>query len=372
MKITDVEGIRLRLPEIREIGDGCQDILIIKVHTDEGIVGIGEAHSNAAVSQAILDAPMCSVSSSGLKRLLVGEDPRDINRLYDRMVKKSVTPGRRGAFMHVISGIEIALWDILGKSVGLPVHRLLGGTRRDRIAVYASDLSPGTPKAAVALAEKHVKAGYKAVKLGWGQLGGSIKGDAKLVGQVRKAVGPDIDLMLDMGFPVPLDDAMKLGRMLAEHEVFFLEEPLAPDDLPGWAKLTAVSPTPIATGEKETGFRPYANLIDHGGLRIIQPDVARTGGISETLRIANYAEARSVRVIPHCWSCDVLVAATLHVIAQLKECPYLEFNVMDNPLRTQLMKEPLRPKNGIIAIPDKPGLGIELDEKTVAKYRWAG
>ena len=209
------------------------------------------------------------------------------------------------------------------------------------------------------------------MKLGWGALGGSPKADARFVGEVRKAVGPDIDLMLDMGFPVPLDDAMKLGRLLAEHEVFFLEEPLAPDDLPGWAKLTAVSPTPIATGEKETGFRPYANLIDHGGLRIVQPDVARVGGIAEALRIAAYAEARSVRVIPHCWSCDVLVAATLHVIALLKECPYLEFNVMDNPLRTQLMTEPLRPVGGIIAIPDKPGLGIELDERTVAKYRVA-
>jgi L-alanine-DL-glutamate epimerase-like enolase superfamily enzyme len=369
MKITDVEGIRLRLPEIREIGDGCQDILIIRVHTDAGIVGIGEAHSNALVSQAILDAPMCSVSSSGLKRLLVGEDPRDINRLYDRMVKKSVTPGRRGAFMHVISGIEIALWDILGKATGQPVHRLLGGKRRDQVAVYASDLAPATEKDAVALAEKHVKAGYKAVKLGWGALGGSPKSDARFVGTVRRAVGPDVDLMLDMGFPVPLDDAIKLGRLLAEHEVFFLEEPLAPEDLPGWAKLTAVSPTPIATGEKETGFREYANLIDHGGLRIVQPDVARVGGIGEALRIGAYAEARSTRVIPHCWSCDVLVAATLHVIALLRECPYLEFNVMDNPLRTRLMKEPLRPVNGVIAIPDKPGLGIELDERTVAQYR---
>jgi L-alanine-DL-glutamate epimerase-like enolase superfamily enzyme len=371
MKITDVEGIRLRLPEVREIGDGCQDILIIKVLTDAGIVGIGEAHSNAVVSQAILDAPMCSVSSSGLKRLLVGEDPRDINRLTDKMVKKSVTPGRRGAVMHVISGIEIALWDILGKATGQPVHRLLGGKRRDHVAVYASDLVPATPQGAVALAEQHVRAGYKAVKLGWGALGGSPKADAAFVGSVRKAVGPDIDLMLDMGFPVPLDDAIKLSRLLAEHEVFFLEEPLAPDDLPGWAKLTAASPTPIATGEKETGFRPYANLIDHGGLRIVQPDVARVGGIAEALRIAAYAEARSARVIPHCWSCDVLVAATLHVIALLKECPYLEFNVMDNPLRTELMKEPLRPAGGMIAIPDKPGLGIDLDERTVAKYRVA-
>ena len=113
-----------------EIGDGCQHILIIRVHTDEGITGIGEAHSNPVVSKAVLDSPMCSVSASGIKRLLIGEDPRDINRLYDKLYKKSVTYGRRGAVMHVISGIEIALWDILGKSVGQPIHRLLGGARK--------------------------------------------------------------------------------------------------------------------------------------------------------------------------------------------------------------------------------------------------
>lgn len=373
MKITAVEGIMLRLPEIREIGDGCQHIMIIKIMTDEGIVGIGEAHSNALVSKAILDAPMCSVSSSGIARLLIGEDPRDINRLYDKMLKKSVTPGRRGAFLHVISGVEIALWDILGKATGQPVYRLLGGARKTSVPAYASDLSPPTAKGAIQLAERHVKNGYKAVKLGWGGLGGNIKQDAKLIGDIRKAVGPNVDLMLDMGFPIPLSDAVKLGHLLAEHDVFFLEEPLAPEDIHGWAKLTAASPTPIATGEKETGLHPYIDLIERGGLHIVQPDIARVGGIGETLRIAAHAEARGVRVIPHCWSTDVLVAASLHVIAVLRDCPYLEFNAMDNPLRTRLMKDPIRPdKHGIVRVPEKPGLGIELDERTVAKYRWNG
>ena len=338
MKITDVEGIMVRLPEVRMIGDGCQTILIIKVHTDSGITGIGEAHSNPLVSKAVLDAPLCSVSSTGLRDLLVGQDPRNIDKLYDLMTKRSVTYRRRGAVMHVISGIEIALWDILGKAMGEPIHRLLGGARRNEIAAYASDLAPETPAGAVALAERHAAAGYKAVKLGWGGLGNDRKADARMMGEIRRAVGPDIDLMLDMGFPVPLDDAIWLGRALAEHDVFFLEEPLSPDDVAGFARLTAVSPTPIATGEKETTQYPYIDLMDRGGLRIIQPDVARVGGISETLRIATHAEARGVRIIPHCWSTDILVAATLQVIATLRECPYLEFNVMDNPLRTQLMK----------------------------------
>jgi L-alanine-DL-glutamate epimerase-like enolase superfamily enzyme len=288
------------------------------------------------------------------------------------MLKKSVTYGRHGAVMHVISGIEIALWDILGKATGQPIYRLLGGARKSAFDVYASDLAPATAKGAVKLAERHADRGYKAVKLGWGGLGGSVKDDIAMVGRIRKAVGPDVDLMLDMGFPIPLDEAIYLGRGLAEHGVYFLEEPLAPDDYRGWARLTAASPTPIATGEKDTGLTPYLQLMDQGGLRIVQPDVARVGGISESLRIAAHAEARGCRMIPHCWSTDILVAATLHVIATLKDCPYLEYNVMDNPLRTDLLKDPIRPIKGAVSVPEKPGLGIELNEKTLAKYRWEG
>ena len=371
MKITDVEGIVLRLPEVREIGDGCQSILLIKVHTDEGITGIGEAHTNPMVSQAVLESPLCSVSASGLKRLLIGENPLHINRLYDKLYKHTQTYGRRGAVMHVISGIDIALWDILGKVTGQPIHQLLGGARKSRHRVYASDLAPVTPgpDALLEQAQGHVANGYKAMKFGWGGLGADPRADAREIGKIRAALGDEIDIMVDMGFAIPLEDAMYLGRALAEHRVFFLEEPLAPDDLRGFARLTAVSPTPIATGEKESTQYPYIDLMDRGGLRIIQPDVARVGGISETMRIAALAESRGVRVIPHCWSTDILVAATLHVIATLRDCPYLEYNVTPNPLRTDLLANPLRPSGGEIEVPTGPGLGIELNEDTIAHYR---
>ena len=371
MKITDVEGIVLRLPEVRAIGDGCQSILIIKVHTDAGITGIGEAHSNPLVSRAVLDSPLCSVSASGLKRLLIGEDPLAINRLWDKLYKHSQTYGRRGAVMHVISGIDIALWDILGKVTSQPIHQLLGGARKTRHRVYASDLAPPepSPEALMEQAQGHVANGYRAMKFGWGGLGADPRADAREIGKIRAALGDEVEIMVDMGFAVPLEDAIWLGRALAEHRVFFLEEPLSPDDLQGFARLTAVSPTPIATGEKETTQYPFIDLMDRGGLRIIQPDVARVGGISETLRIAAHAEARGVRVIPHCWSTDILVAATLHVIATLRDCPYLEYNVTANPLRTDLLVEPLRPVNGEIDLPAGPGLGIELNEDTIARYR---
>ncbi len=372
MRITDVEGLMLRLPEVREIGDGCQNILIIRIHTDEGIIGIGEAHTNPLVSKAILDAPLCSVSASGLRRLLIGDDPRDINRIYDKLYRETQTYGRRGALMHVLSGIDIALWDILGKVAGLPIYRLLGGARRDKIAAYASDLSQPSLDATIALARKHQADGYRAMKFGWGGLGHDPKEDVRIAAAIRKAVGDGTDIMIDMGFPVPLDQALYLGLKLADHGIYFLEEPLAPDDLGGFAKLVAASPTPIATGEKESTQYPYIDLMDRGGLRIIQPDVARVGGISEMMRIVAHAEARGVRVIPHCWSTDILVAATLHVVATIRDCPYLEFNATDNPLRTDLLVSPIRPVDGFVRVPDGPGLGIELNDETLRRYRWEG
>jgi L-alanine-DL-glutamate epimerase-like enolase superfamily enzyme len=174
--------------------------------------------------------------------------------------------------------------------------------------------------------------------------------------------------MIDLGMPIPLTDAIWLGQAFAEHDVYFLEEPLSPDDLDGWRQLVGQSPTPIATGEKETTRFGFLDLMDRGQLRIIQPDVARAGGITECLRIAALAEARGVRVIPHCWSSDILVAATMHLIAVLDDCPFLEFNAMDQPLRTRLAKEPIRPREGIVHVSESPGLGIELNDDTVREF----
>ena len=177
--------------------------------------------------------------------------------------------------------------------------------------------------------------------------------------------------MIDMGTPVPLDDAIWLADALADHRVFFLEEPLSPDDLDGFARLTARSRTPIATGEKETTRHGFRDLMERGGLRIVQPDVARCcGGITETMRIAALAESRGVDVIPHCWASDILVAATAHCLASFKQPGYLEFNATDNPLKTDLLVAPIRQVDGHVRVPTGPGLGVELNRDTVDRYRW--
>ena len=198
MKITRIETIPLRLPVVREIGDGCQSVLILRIHTDAGLVGTGEIHTNPLVSQAIIDAPLCSVSANGLANLLIGEDPRDIGRLWDRMYRHTATYGRRGALMHAISGVDIALWDILGQAAGMPIHRLLGGARRARVRAYASDLSQDTLDATLAQARRHRDSGYRAMKFGWGGLGQNPREDVRAAAAIRSAVGDEIDIMFDI------------------------------------------------------------------------------------------------------------------------------------------------------------------------------
>jgi len=370
MRITDVETTMLRLPEVRANGDGLQDTLIIEVRTDEGITGIGEAHTVPLVLKAVIDAPVSQLTGQGLKQMLVGEDPRDINALWRKMYALTSTYGRRGVVIHAISGIDMALWDILGKVAGQPVHRLLGGAATPRLRAYASDLSPGTEAEILAQAERHRVAGFTAMKFGWGSLGRSVQEDTEWVARLRREMGDEVDVMLDIGTPIPMADALWLGDALADHGVAFLEEPLSPDDLAGFAELCRRSRTPIATGEKETTLPGFRALMEEGGLRIVQPDIGRCGGITETMRIAALAEPRGVDVIPHCWASDILVAATAHCLSTFARPRFLEFNATGNPLKTDLLVEPIRVEAGHVAVPQGPGLGIELNPETLERYRW--
>ncbi|RVT81696.1 mandelate racemase/muconate lactonizing enzyme family protein [Rhodobacteraceae bacterium CCMM004] len=370
MKITDIQTTILRLPEVHPNGDGLQDTLIVEVHTDAGITGLGEAHTVPLVLKAVIDAPVSQLTGQGLRQMLIGEDPTRVTALWEKMYHHSCTYGRRGVVVHAISAIDMALWDILGKSCEQPVHALLGGATTERLRCYASDLTPKDVPAILDLAQRHRDAGFTAMKFGWGKLGNDVRSDVKWVAAVREALGDGPDIMIDMGTPVPLEDALWLGDALAEHGVAFLEEPLSPDDLDGFARLTDRSRTPIATGEKETTRHGFRDLMERGGLRIIQPDVARCGGITETMRIAALAEARGVEVIPHCWASDILVAATAHCLASFKRPHYLEFNATDNPLKTDLLVAPIRQVDGHVQVPTGPGLGIELDRDTVERFRW--
>jgi L-rhamnonate dehydratase len=371
MRITKVEAILLR-PKggiDTSIGDGSQDGVLVRVHTDEGITGLGEIDSSPSVAKAIIDAPPSHKICSGLAALLVGENPLEIGRLWQKMYRGSLYFGRRGAAIHAISGVEIALWDIAGKAAGKPVHALLGGARRKTIKAYASTLMPDTPDEAARVVEAQLKAGFKAVKLGWGPLGQSKDLDVALVAAARKAGGPDFDLMLDVGKGwTSAREGIDRARRMEEHNLYWIEEPFWPDDYAKYAALAAAVPTPIAGGEEETTLADFERLAEKGHVEVLQPDVTRAGGISECLRVADYARRKGKRCVLHAWSTGIIKAATLHVLAAMDEAEYMEYCVQTTDLNQKLVAEKFPLKNGEVAIPDRPGLGIELDEAVLKQY----
>jgi L-alanine-DL-glutamate epimerase-like enolase superfamily enzyme len=369
MKITEVEAICLNLPEKKDIADSSQDAVIVKVHTDEGIVGIGEIDSHPPIVKAILEAPMSHRDSHGVVELLVGEDPFDRERLWQKVYKKITHYGRRGVGIQVMGGIDIALWDIAGKACNRPIHKLLGGCFRDKLPAYASALFPEDPREIVKMIVGFVGKGFKGVKFGWGAFGREADRDIELVKAAREAVGEEIKLLVDAGEQWDASTAIERAKKLEEYNPFFLEDPLSPDDIDGYAKLTRATALRIAAGEAETTRFPYRDLIEKGNVDVIQPDVTRVGGISEAQKIAWMACDRGVMFVPHAWSTDILVAATLHVLAALPQESLLEFCVSNSPLKRDLLLEPFGIDNdGFVKVPEKPGLGIELNEEIIEKF----
>ena len=370
MRITDVEALHLRPPGLNPaIADGSQDALIVRVHTDEGIVGIGEVDSLPGVVKAIIEAPRSHSIASGLRTLLVGEDPLEIRRLWERMFRGSLYYGRRGAVVHAISGIDIALWDLAGKVAGKPVHALLGGARRRRVAAYASTLMPETPGEAAEVVAAHRERGYRAVKLGWGPLGRDARLDVELVAAARTAAGDDLELMIDIGKGwSSIRDAIDRTRRMEEYRPAWIEEPFMPDDYSKYAALADAVDVPIAAGEEESTLWDVERLIDQGGVEVVQPDVTRVGGISECIRVADLVRQRGRRCILHAWSTGIIKAATLHVLAAIDEAEWFEDCVQETPLNRELVAERFDLVDGFVEVPSKPGLGVELDEEVLQAY----
>lgn len=372
MQITDIKTTALRLPEVKPIGDGIQDVLVVEVDTDEGITGIGEVHSSPYIAEAIIHAPMSHYAARGLRQILIGRDPLDRETLWSDMYRMTSVFGRRGVTIHAMSGIDIALWDIAGKASGLSVHKLLGGSYRDQVRAYASVLMPESPEEAKEEVRRCIELGFAGIKLGWGPLANSVKQVVALAEAVRAEAGDDVDIMLDVGFGVNTVQAERLAKSIEALDIYFLEEPLSPDNLVGYGYLSARTCVPIAAGEKETTYWGFRDLIDIGGVQIAQPDLARAGGFTECVRIRDLANRSGVHCIPHCWSSDILLGATLQFAATIPDLPYVEFCTLDTPLRTSLCADPIRPRDGVLEIPDAPGIGIELNRETMERYRYVG
>ena len=370
MKITEVEAIILRQPVVDgAIADGSQDDLIVRIHTDEGITGIGEVDSAPEVVKAVLDAPHSHFIATGLRHVLIGQDPLDIEGLWRRMYMGSVYYGRRGAAMHAISGVDIALWDIKGKKLGKPVSELLGVRKRDRVRPYASLLMPETEQAVTASVERLLAMGFTAIKFGWGPIGKDEANDVRLATAAKSAAG-DAEILIDAGFGYGADAprAIRVARKLEEIGIYWLEEPFEPDEFEAYAELADAVGIRVAAGEEEATRWGFRELIERGHVDVIQPDVTRCGGLSEALRIAREAERNGIPVVPHAWKSGVIKAASLHLNAVLDTAYFQEYCVAETPINRSLTRERMSVVDGFVDVPGKPGLGVELDPEILERY----
>ncbi len=368
MKITAVEPLHLRVSVVEEIPDGTLDVLVVRIHTDAGITGVGEVTSQSYVCKACFDAPRSAARRHGLTSILVGEDPLDVERLWEKMYYQTNRYGRRGAAIHAISGADIALWDIRGQALGKPVSELLGGTHRTTVRAYASVLFGETPDDTASMAEQFVAMGLTAVKFGWGPFGRNADTDVAHVRAAREVLGDGRELMVDAGHAWDADTALARAKLLAPFNIVWLEEPLSQDDRRGYAKLCPQSPVPIAAGEGDVTHWDFEDLIERG-VHVVQPDVAFCGGLTVCRRVSDMCRQHGRRAVPHCFSTGINLTASLHWMASVPNGDLVEYCLRPSPLMRKLVKNLPPLVDGRVPVPGGPGLGIELDEQIIEEFR---
>jgi L-alanine-DL-glutamate epimerase-like enolase superfamily enzyme len=350
MKITDVRATILKTGSV-----------FVRVYTDDEVLGIGECSPmNSRVLQQFVEV--------ALRPLLLGEDPREIDRLWHKMLHRTYKLGVQGVQPEAIAGVDIALWDILGKVTGLPVCTLLGGRYRDKITMYAS-IGGGagiTPQQMAARVEEALGRGFRAIKIrmDWhaNRQDADPAKDLEMFRLCRELCGPDVPLSFDVnnGYSVPT--AIRQGRRFEELGIWHYEEPVAQYDYAGLAQVADALDVPVAAGEHEYTRWQFRDLIAQGRVDILQPDVVKCGGITEMKRIAVLSETYNKLFVPHQTQPTVGTAANLHVCAALGNCSRPQEYTGQRPELDELFREPLVFENGQITLPDRPGLGLELDE----------
>ena len=338
---------------------------LLEVHTDSGLTGLGSVATSRALVDAALDL---------LKPHFIGESAIEPERVSEKLHQSTFWQGRGGSVTHAISGIDIALWDLLGKASGQPVGRLLGGYYRHRIKPYGSLLFEADDAAFEQTLESAVSRGFRALKLGWGPFGREDRRtDERLVKLARDTVGPDVELMVDAGgsdqfWPHGYKWALETARMLADYDVVWFEEALPPDDLEGFIALRQNAPVPIAGGEVLTRRQSFISWIARGAFDIVQPDATKVGGLSETRRILWHACNHNVLLVTHGWNTAVGLAADLHLAAAHPTARWVEY-ITPSPYIEDILTEPFQLDDaGLLTIPTTPGLGIELDRERVRRY----
>jgi len=369
MRIRDIQAIGLR--GATPPGGWSEELrpeytvhTLVFVRTDEGLTGIGSVFTNADLVRAALGV---------LEPLYRGEEALEPERVSEKLHQHTFWLGRGGSLTHAISGIDIALWDILGQATGQPVGRLLGGRYRDHVRPYASLLMDHPEPLAEHLRQIAAR-GFRAFKIGWGPFGRvSPELDERIVRAAREAVGPDALLMVDAGgsdafWPNGVKWALRTAQMLPSYDVAWFEEPLRPDALEDYVLLRRQAPLPIAGGEVLTRRQSFLPWLQGGAFDIVQPDVTKVGGISEERRVGWMADEHDIRFIPHGWNTAIGLAADMHLASAFPRTDLVEY-IDGSPYVDEIVAEPWRlDADGMLAIPNGPGLGIQLDPDAIARY----
>lgn len=387
MKITSVETHILLVPNYDVAAcSSAQDDLVVEIHTDQGITGVGETDTNPWVARECIRARGTHCMGLGLVEMLIGSDPMDPPAIWDRLYSGSKMTGRRGALICALGAIDMALWDLKGKALGVPVYELLGAATPRLVTPYASLLPEGRTlheyrDSLVAKARSAQRLGFRAAKLEvcingpYSHNGLQESDDAvvEIVAECRRAVGPDLVLMVDVAYAWrDARSALRVIERLAPFNLFFVETPIDIDDLDGHAFLHDHSPIPIAAGEWQNTHFEFIDLADRGKIDVLQPDVGRVGGFTEAIRVAEIAQSRGRRIVPHCWKSGIGIAASAHLAAAVDHCPYIEFlplELAESPLRRELLIADLPVVDGTISLGKSPGLGIEINRDALRKYR---
>jgi len=373
MKITAVDPLYLRMPEITTAADGTQDTLVVRIRTDKGLEGWGECDASPLVSIAAYCCPMSHGNIISIRESLLGETvdgPDDVRRLHAKALRNGSDIEQ---IDHAYSGADLALWDLVGKSLGKPVYRLLGGTNSYAKKPYASVLFGDTPEETLKIAQGLRSRGFQAAKFGWGPLGKKdAEWDVALVRAAREGLGPNAELMVDAGWAWGRDVAAVLdrARRFALYKLTWLEEPLLPDALPEYGEVARRNPAvPIAAGENAATLRAAENYIDQGGLSFIQIDAGRIGGLTVARKVAERAAKKGIVYVNHTFKSRLSVGAALHAFADFESFRYLEYPSSGSALSEQLAPGSFdRDASGLVSATEAPGFGVTVSPECLRKF----
>ena len=389
MKITDVETYVLLADNYDpNLTSSAQDTCLVIIKTDEGIEGYGECDTSPWVAKAFIESPGTHTMDQCVKDILIGSDPLKIDDLWSKIYVGTAMTGRRGAGVNAISAVDMALWDIVGKYENKPVFELMGGKKQDEVIPYASLQPVGHSfqeykDSLVEWATKAKDLGFRAVKSevtlnGPYAHSGLNENDDKateVVAAVRKALGPDIKLMIDVQYRwLNADEALPVVKDWEEFDIYFLETPIWTDDIKGYARMHDEAPMKIAAGEWLSTRYEFEDLIINGKIDVAQPDVGRCGGLTEAMKIAKFSQEHKRIIVPHCWKTSVSISATAHFAFNTPNCAFIEYlppQLCVEILRKELATEGFEYIDGRILPPTKPGLGIKLNRNAIKKYQVA-